>query len=62
MTQEKTFQIQTLNAEHTCVRNFEFGSLVNFKWIGTVFGDKIRAQPEIKLSAIADLVMKKIQV
>lgn len=59
MNKEKTFQVISLNDEHTCVRNFEFGSLVNFRWIGTVFGDKIRANPEIKLSAIADLVMRK---
>lgn len=31
MTQEKNFQIRSLNDEHTCVRNFEFGSLMNFK-------------------------------
>ncbi|GJR80547.1 multidrug resistance-associated protein 5 [Tanacetum coccineum] len=45
--------------EHTCVRNFNFGSLVNYKWITKVFGEKIRANPDIRLCDIADLVMKK---
>ncbi|GJW79691.1 hypothetical protein Tco_0143666 [Tanacetum coccineum] len=33
MTDEKTFQCISLEDEHTCVRNFNFGSLVNYKWI-----------------------------
>nr|GEW97438.1 multidrug resistance-associated protein 5 [Tanacetum cinerariifolium] len=45
--------------EHTYVRNFNFGSLVNYKWISKVFGDKIRANLDIMLYDIADLVMKK---
>ncbi|GJR49535.1 hypothetical protein Tco_1400056 [Tanacetum coccineum] len=59
MTTEKTFQCISLEDEHTCVRNFNFGSLVNYKWIPKVFGDKIRANPDIRLCDIADLVMKK---
>ncbi|GJT85343.1 multidrug resistance-associated protein 5, partial [Tanacetum coccineum] len=45
--------------EHTCVRNFNFGALVNYKWIAKIFGDKIRSNPDIRLCDIADLVMKK---
>ncbi|GKB95173.1 hypothetical protein Tco_0981310 [Tanacetum coccineum] len=45
--------------EHTYVRNFNFGSLVKYKWITKVFGDKIRANPDIRLCDIADLVMKR---
>ncbi|GKC71413.1 multidrug resistance-associated protein 5 [Tanacetum coccineum] len=45
--------------EHTCVRNFNFGALVNYKWIAKIFGDKIRANPDIRLCDIADLVTKK---
>ncbi|GKC63687.1 multidrug resistance-associated protein 5 [Tanacetum coccineum] len=56
---EKTFQCISLNDEHTCVRNFNFGALVNYKWIAKIFGDKIRANPDIRLCDIADLVMKK---
>ncbi|GKB76765.1 multidrug resistance-associated protein 5 [Tanacetum coccineum] len=40
-------------------RNFNFGSLVNYKWIAKIFGDNIKANPDIKLCDIADLVMKK---
>nr|GEW38692.1 hypothetical protein [Tanacetum cinerariifolium] len=35
-------------AEHTCVRNFKFGALVNYKWIAKKFSDKIRANPDIR--------------
>ncbi|GJV01946.1 hypothetical protein Tco_1335515 [Tanacetum coccineum] len=59
MTDEKTFQCISLEDEHTCVRNFNFGSLVNYKWIAKVFGEKIRVNPDIRLYDIADLVMKK---
>nr|GEZ00733.1 hypothetical protein [Tanacetum cinerariifolium] len=59
MTIDKTFQCISLEDEHTCVRNFNFGSLVNYKWIAKVFGDKIRANPDIRLCDIVDLVMKK---
>ncbi|GJS15107.1 multidrug resistance-associated protein 5 [Tanacetum coccineum] len=59
MTDEKTFQCISLEDEHTCVRNFNFGSLVNYKWIAKVFGEKIRANLDIRLCDIVDLVMKK---
>nr|XP_043615640.1 uncharacterized protein LOC122587520 [Erigeron canadensis] len=59
MDNEKSFQILTLVDEHTCARNFKYGSLVDYKWIGKHFADRIRAQLEIKLCAIQDLVMKK---
>ncbi|GJW15785.1 multidrug resistance-associated protein 5, partial [Tanacetum coccineum] len=59
MINEKTFQCISLVDEHTCVRNFNFGALVNYKWIAKIFGDKIRANPDIRLCDIADLVMKK---
>nr|GEV66677.1 peroxidase 20 [Tanacetum cinerariifolium] len=58
MTKETTFQCISLDDEHTCVTNFNFGSLVNYKWIGKVFSDKIRVNPNIRLCDIADLVMK----
>nr|GEX41898.1 hypothetical protein [Tanacetum cinerariifolium] len=45
-------------ALHTCVRSFKYGTLVNYKWIGKKFGNKIRQNPQIKLHEIVDLVMK----
>ncbi|GJS75670.1 hypothetical protein Tco_0725551 [Tanacetum coccineum] len=59
MNAEKTFQCISLADEHTCFRNFNFGAFVNYKWIAKIFGDKIRANPDIRLCDIADLVMKK---
>nr|GEU75214.1 multidrug resistance-associated protein 5 [Tanacetum cinerariifolium] len=47
MIEEKTFHVKSLVDEHTCVGNFNFGSLVNYKWIENVFGDKIRANQRI---------------
>ncbi|GJY12323.1 pentatricopeptide repeat-containing protein [Tanacetum coccineum] len=52
-------QVISLNEEHTCVENFKYGTLVNYKWIGKYFGLKIRQNPQIKLHEIADLDMKK---
>lgn len=62
MRREASFQIISLVEEHTCVKNFRFGSLINYKWIGKQFGAKIRSNPNIRLVDIVDLVMKKIQV
>ncbi|GJY37347.1 pentatricopeptide repeat-containing protein [Tanacetum coccineum] len=59
MTTENSFQVFSLNDEHTCTRDFKFGTLVNYKWIGKHFGNKIRMNPDIKLHEIADMVMKK---
>ncbi|GJY59206.1 hypothetical protein Tco_0459098 [Tanacetum coccineum] len=39
--------------------DFKFGTLVNYKWIGKHFGNKIRMNPDIKLHEIVDMVMKK---
>ncbi|XP_071694673.1 uncharacterized protein [Rutidosis leptorrhynchoides] len=59
MKDEASFQVISMVDEHTCVRSFRFGSLINYKWIGREFGDKIRTNPNIMLVDIADLVMKK---
>ncbi|GJZ96898.1 pentatricopeptide repeat-containing protein [Tanacetum coccineum] len=59
MTTENSFQFFSLNDKHTCTRDFKFGTLVNYKWIGNHFGNKIRMNPNIKLHEIADMVMKK---
>ncbi|XP_071689191.1 uncharacterized protein [Rutidosis leptorrhynchoides] len=59
MKDDASFQVISMNDEHTCVRSFRFGSLINYKWIGREFGDKIRVNPNIRLVDIADLVLKK---
>nr|XP_043637944.1 uncharacterized protein LOC122608941 [Erigeron canadensis] len=40
-------------------RNFKFGTLINYRWIGRHFADRIRQQPDIKMSVMQELVMKK---
>ncbi|GJV68193.1 pentatricopeptide repeat-containing protein [Tanacetum coccineum] len=54
-----SFQVISLKDEHTGVKNFNYGTLINYKWLGKHFGDKIKANPKITLHALADLVMKK---
>ncbi|GJZ76685.1 pentatricopeptide repeat-containing protein [Tanacetum coccineum] len=59
MTTESSFQVIFLKEDHTCVRDFKYRNLVNYKWIAKHFGHKVRQNPEIKLHEIADLVLKK---
>ncbi|GJW15284.1 pentatricopeptide repeat-containing protein, partial [Tanacetum coccineum] len=54
-----SFKVISLKDEYTCVRNYNYGTLINYKWLGKHFGDKIRANPHIRLLDIADLVIKK---
>ncbi|GKB82611.1 hypothetical protein Tco_0949506 [Tanacetum coccineum] len=61
MLTESSFYVISLIEEHNCVRNFKYGNLVNYKWIGKHFGHKIRQNPEIKLHEIADMVLKKFK-
>nr|GEZ42100.1 pentatricopeptide repeat-containing protein [Tanacetum cinerariifolium] len=56
---ESRFQVVSLVDEHACVRNFNYGRLVNYKWIGRNFTDKIKMNIQITIDAIVDLVMKK---
>nr|GEZ59374.1 hypothetical protein [Tanacetum cinerariifolium] len=56
---ESRFQVVSLVDEHTCVRNFNYGRLVNYKWIVRNFTDKIKMNLQITIDAIIDLVMKK---
>ncbi|GJV64691.1 hypothetical protein Tco_1475519 [Tanacetum coccineum] len=44
----KDTQVISMTDDHTCVRHFKYGTLVNYKWIGKHFGTKIRLNPEIK--------------
>ncbi|KAJ9542809.1 hypothetical protein OSB04_029315 [Centaurea solstitialis] len=62
MKKEGSFQVISLDDVHTCSRNFKYGSLINYKWIGKEFGSRIRMNPDIKLFEIADLVMKKYKL
>nr|KAJ0224514.1 hypothetical protein LSAT_V11C100036320 [Lactuca sativa] len=35
MSDEESFQIKSLKVDHNCTRNFKFGSLVTYAWIGS---------------------------
>ncbi|XP_052621081.1 uncharacterized protein LOC128126928 [Lactuca sativa] len=37
MSEDKSFHIKSLIGEHNCAKNFKFGSIVTYKWIGTHF-------------------------
>ncbi|KAJ9538305.1 LOW QUALITY PROTEIN: hypothetical protein OSB04_031038 [Centaurea solstitialis] len=59
MKKEQSFQVISVKDEHICSRNFKYGSLINYKWVGSKFGHRIRCNPEIKLVEIVELVLKK---
>ncbi|KAJ9543410.1 hypothetical protein OSB04_023117 [Centaurea solstitialis] len=59
MKKERSFQVISMDDVHTCSRNFKYGSLVNYKWIGKEFGQRIRLNPDIRPIEHVDLVMKK---
>nr|GEV95282.1 pentatricopeptide repeat-containing protein [Tanacetum cinerariifolium] len=56
---ENSFRVISLVDTHTCVRNFNYGKLVNYKLLSKNFRDKIRSNPRIRLHEIDELVMKK---
>ncbi|CAI9276504.1 unnamed protein product [Lactuca saligna] len=41
MSDEESFQIKSLKADHNCARNFKFGSLVTYAWIGSHYTKEI---------------------
>ncbi|GJZ68941.1 reverse transcriptase domain-containing protein [Tanacetum coccineum] len=52
-------EVVSLIDDYCCVRNFNYGRLISYKWLGRHFGDKIRMNPQITLDQIARLVKKK---
>ncbi|GKB16382.1 pentatricopeptide repeat-containing protein, partial [Tanacetum coccineum] len=59
MKTEDSYQVVSLIDDHCCVRNFNYGRLISYKWLGRHFGDKIRMNPQITLDEIARLVKRK---
>ncbi|GJV49716.1 pentatricopeptide repeat-containing protein [Tanacetum coccineum] len=51
--------VVSLIDDHCCVRNFNYGRLISYKWLGRHFGDKVRMNLQITLDQIACLVKKK---
>ncbi|GJX04481.1 hypothetical protein Tco_0190397, partial [Tanacetum coccineum] len=48
-------KVISLKDEHNYVRNYNYGILIKYKWLGKNFGDGIRANPHIRLLDIVDL-------
>nr|XP_043615995.1 uncharacterized protein LOC122587908 [Erigeron canadensis] len=61
MHTERSFQVKKLDDEHTCARNFKYGTLINYKWIGRHFADRIRQQPDIKFSILQELALNEYE-
>ncbi|GKA17270.1 hypothetical protein Tco_0697107, partial [Tanacetum coccineum] len=54
----KNLKVISMNDKHPYVKDFKYGTLVNYRWIGKHFGQEIRQNPLIKPHEIADLEMK----
>nr|GFB39003.1 pentatricopeptide repeat-containing protein [Tanacetum cinerariifolium] len=53
MTEEKSFQVISMDDEHTCVKDFKYGNLVNYKWID-LLGDDLDMPTGNGLTLISD--------
>ncbi|CAI9268000.1 unnamed protein product [Lactuca saligna] len=49
MSDEESFQIKSLKADHNCARNFKFGSLVTYAWIGSHYTKEIVESQKISV-------------
>ncbi|XP_076909294.1 uncharacterized protein LOC143566493 [Bidens hawaiensis] len=58
---DDSFQIKSLNDNHTCSRKFHLGSLVTYSWIAKRYFKKIIKNPEISLREMQKDIMKKYQ-
>ena len=59
MQNERTFQIKTLNDEHSCSRTYEYGTLITSNWIARNYAKKIMVNPCIKVKELIEMILKK---
>ncbi|GKA60250.1 hypothetical protein Tco_0759657 [Tanacetum coccineum] len=59
---ENSFQIKSLKAEHKCVRNYNLGSLVTYKWIAHHFEKEIIEDPFIPLLKMKAAIREKFLI
>ncbi|CAI9259249.1 unnamed protein product [Lactuca saligna] len=59
MSDEESFQIKSLKSDHNCARNFKFGSLVTYAWIGSHYTKEIVESQKISLRKLRLKVMAK---
>ncbi|CAI9279346.1 unnamed protein product [Lactuca saligna] len=62
MSDEENFQIKSLKAYHNCARNFKFGSLVTYAWIGSHYTKEIVESQKISVRKLRLKVMAKFGI
>ncbi|CAI9268545.1 unnamed protein product [Lactuca saligna] len=62
MSDEESFQIKSLKADHNCARNFKFGSLVTYAWIGSHYTKEIVESHKISVRKLWLKVMAKFGI
>nr|KAJ0218784.1 hypothetical protein LSAT_V11C300131960 [Lactuca sativa] len=62
MSDEESFQIKSLKADHNCARNFKFGSLVTYAWIGSHYTKEIAQSRKISVRKLRLKVMAKFGI
>ena len=58
LPREKSYQLRTLNLEHTCTRSYKNPRCIS-SYIGRKFMKRVRRQPNMKLKDIQDAVHEK---
>ena len=61
MSREMTYQLKTLNLEHTCIRSYK-NPRCTAKFLSKKLMKKVRRQPDIRLKDIQDVVHEKYVV
>nr|KAJ0213528.1 hypothetical protein LSAT_V11C400164660 [Lactuca sativa] len=62
MSDEESFQINSLKVDHSCARNFKFGSLVTYAWIGSHYAKEIVQSQKISVRKLRVKVMDKFGI
>ncbi|CAI9299908.1 unnamed protein product [Lactuca saligna] len=62
MSDEESFQIKSLKADRNCARNFKFGSLVTYAWIGSHYTKEIVESQKISVRKLRLKVMAKFGI
>lgn len=62
MSTENSFQIKSLISEHKCSRNYNIGSIVNYRWIATQCVKEIIKDPFIPLRIMKEEIREKYMI
>ncbi|GJT83933.1 calcium/proton exchanger [Tanacetum coccineum] len=62
MSSENAFQIKSLISDHKCSRNYNLGSLVNYRWMACQCADQIIKDPFIPLRTMKKDVRQKFMI